>query len=132
MKLFQNVREKASLAYTAGSNYNRTKNCIFIRAGIEIQNYQRALDTIKQQLEDMKNGNFTDKDIKDSKELILASIEGISEEQDTEITYYYGQELANRFVELKEYMEKIKAVNKEQIIQLAQNVVINTIYFLKD
>ena len=50
----------------------------------------------------------------------------------TEITYYYGQELANRFVELKEYMEKIKAVNKEQIIQLAQNVVINTIYFLKD
>ena len=29
-------------------------------------------------------------------------------------------------------MEKIKAVNKEQIIQLAQNVVINTIYFLKD
>ena len=80
----------------------------------------------------MKNGNFTDKDIKDSKELILASIEGISEEQDTEITYYYGQELANRFVELKEYMEKIKAVNKEQIIQLAQNVVINTIYFLKD
>lgn len=53
-KLFQNVREKASLAYTAGSNYNRTKNCIFIRAGIEIQNYQRALDTIKQQLEDMK------------------------------------------------------------------------------
>ena len=131
-KLFQNVREKASLAYTAGSNYNRTKNCIFIRAGIEIQNYQRALDTIKQQLEDMKNGNFTDKDIKDSKELILASIEGISEEQDTEITYYYGQELANRFVELKEYMEKIKAVNKEQIIQLAQNVVINTIYFLKD
>ena len=131
-KLFQNVREKASLAYTAGSNYNRTKNCIFIRAGIEIQNYQRALDTIKQQLEDMKNGNFTDKDIKDSKELILASIEGISEEQDTEITYYYGQELANRFVELKEYMEKIKAVNKEQIIQLAQNVVINTVYFLKD
>ena len=80
----------------------------------------------------MKNGNFTDKDIKDSKELILASIEGISEEQDTEITYYYGQELANRFVELKENMEKIKAVNKEQIIQLAQNVVINTIYFLKD
>ena len=91
-----------------------------------------ALDTIKQQLEDMKNGNFTDRDIKDSKELILASIEGISEEQDTEITYYYGQELANRFVELKEYMEKIKAVNKEQIIQLAQNVIINTIYFLKD
>lgn len=131
-KLFQNVREKASLAYTTGSNYNRTKNCIFIRAGIEMQNYQKALDTIKQQLEDMKNGNFTDKDIEDSKKLIIASIEGISEEQDTEITYYYGQELANRFVDLKEYMEKIKTVTKKQIVGLAQNININTIYFLKD
>jgi predicted Zn-dependent peptidase len=128
-KLFQNVREKASLAYTTGSNYNRTKNCIFIRAGIEIQNYQKALDTIKQQLEDMKNGNFTDKDIKDSKELIIASIEGISEEQDTEITYYYGQELANRFVDLKEYMDKIKAVTKDQIVKLAQNININHLFF---
>lgn len=131
-KLFQNVREKASLAYTAGSNYNRTKNCIFICAGIEIQNYQKALDTIKQQLEDMKNGNFTDKDITDSKELIVSSIEGISEEQDTEITYYYGQELADRFVNLKEYMEKIREVTKEQIIQIAQNIKVNTVYFLKD
>ena len=29
-KLFQNVREKASLAYTASSNYYRFKNNIFI------------------------------------------------------------------------------------------------------
>lgn len=131
-KLFQNVREKASLAYTVGSNYNRNKNCIFIRAGIEIENYKKALENIEKQLEDMKNGNFTEKDINDSKELIIASIEGISEEQDTEITYYYGQELANRFVNLQEYMEKIKSVTKEQIVKLAQTVRTNTIYFLKD
>lgn len=131
-KLFQNVREKASLAYTVGSNYNRNKNCIFIRAGIEIENYKKALENIEKQLEDMKNGNFTEKDINDSKELIIASIEGISEEQDTEITYYYGQELANRFVNLQEYIEKIKSVTKEQIVKLAQTVITNTIYFLKD
>lgn len=53
-KLFQNVREKESLAYTAGSNYVRQKNSIFIRCGIEIENYEKALQTIKQQLEDIK------------------------------------------------------------------------------
>ncbi len=131
-KLFQNVREKNSLAYTANSGYIRVKNAIFIRCGIEIDNYQKALDTIKEQLEDMKNGNFTDEDIKNSKELILASIEGITEEQDTEITYYYGQELADRFVSVEEYAEKIKDVTKEQIIDLAKTVTINTIYFLRD
>ena len=35
-KLFQNVREKESLAYTAASNYVRQKNSIFIRCGIEM------------------------------------------------------------------------------------------------
>lgn len=131
-KLFQNVREKQSLAYTAGSGYVRPKNSIFIRCGIEIQNYEKTLETIKNQLKDMENGNFTEEDIKNSKELILASVEAITEEQDTEITYYYGQELADRFVSVEEYMNKIKDVTKQQITKLAQTVNINTIYFLKD
>lgn len=131
-KLFQNVREKQSLAYTANSRYIRVKNCIFINCGIEIQNYEKALNTIKEQLEDMKNGNFTQEDIDNSKELILSSVEAITEEQDTEITYYYGQELADGFVSIEEYMQKIKEVTKEQVVNLAQTVNINTIYFLKD
>ena len=53
-KLFQNVREKASLAYTASSSYYRFKNNIFINCGIEIQNYDKALEIIRKQIEDMK------------------------------------------------------------------------------
>ena len=37
-KMFQEVREKASLAYTASSSYVRYKSNIFIRCGIEIKN----------------------------------------------------------------------------------------------
>ena len=62
-KLFQNVREKASLAYTAGSNYLRQKNNILIRCGIEIQNYQKAVEIIKQQLKDMEEEKFNEDDI---------------------------------------------------------------------
>lgn len=131
-KLFQNVREKQSLAYTANSGYIRAKNSIFIRCGIEIQNYDKAIQTIKQQLEDMKNGNFSQEDLNNSKELILASIEAITEEQDTEITYYYGQELADQFVSIEEYANQIRQVNKEQVINLAKTISVNTIYFLKD
>ena len=77
-KLFQNVREKESLAYTAASNYRRQKNVIFIRCGIEIENYKKALDTIRVQLEDIKHGNFTEEDLINSKKLITESIRGIS------------------------------------------------------
>lgn len=131
-KLFQNVREKESLAYTAGSNYVRQKNSIFIRCGIEIENYEKALQTIKQQLEDMKNGNFDEQDIENSKNLIIESVKSITAEQDTEITYYYGQELSDTFMTIDEYIEKIKWQSKNQIVDLANKVNINTIYFLRN
>ncbi len=60
-KMFQNVREKAHLAYVANSNYLRHKDNIFINCGIEIGNYEKALELIKQQIEDMKKGEFTRK-----------------------------------------------------------------------
>lgn len=131
-KLFQNVREKNSLAYTASSSYIRTKNIILVHCGIDIDKYKKALETIKEQLEDMKKGNFTDEDVEDSKKLIVSSIKSISAEQDTEITYDYGQELSSEHMAIKEYEEKIQNTTREQIIEIANKININTIYFLKN
>lgn len=131
-KMFQNVREKESLAYTVASNYLKRKQNIFIRAGIEIENYKKALDIINKQLEDMKKGNFTDEDIKNAKNLIIATIENIPEEQDTQISYYFGQELANSNVSVEEYKNKVENVTKEQIVEVANSITTNTIYFLKN
>ena len=131
-KLFQNVREKESLAYTAGSTYRRQKNVIFIRCGIEIANYKKALETIKGQLEQIKNGEFSEQDITNAKQLIMESIQGIEAEQDSEITYYYGQELSDTFTSLENYIENIHSVTKQEVEELAKGISINTIYFLRD
>lgn len=131
-KLFQNVREKASLAYTASSSYYRFKNNIFINCGIDIPNYQKALEIIKKQIEDMKNGDFTDEEIKNAKNGIIASIKTIDDEQDTEITYYFGQELSGTKTNLEEYIENIQKVNKADVLEVAKQISIDTIYFLKN
>lgn len=131
-KLFQEVREKASLAYTAGSSYTSSKSNIFIKCGIEIKNYKKTLEIIKKQLEDMKEGKFTEENIDNAKKGIISGIKSIDDEQDTEITYFYGQELTNLKTSLEEYIEKIQKVTKQDIIEIAKNVTINTIYFLKD
>lgn len=131
-KMFQNVREKASLAYTASSSYVRYKSNIFIVAGIEIPNYEKALKIIKEQIEDMRNGVFTDEDIENSKKVIISAIDSIDDEQDTEITYFLGQEILGTNVELKDYMDKICKVDREQIINIAKKININTIYFLRN
>ena len=131
-KLFRNVREKASLAYTASSNYMKTKSAIFIRAGIEISNFERALNIIKEQLEMMKKGEFSEEDLQEAKQLIMSTIKTIPEEQDTQITYYYGKELSGRMEEPEEYEQNIAKVTREAVEEIAQKVKINTIYFLKD
>ena len=131
-KMFQEVREKASLAYTASSNYVRYKSNIFIRCRIEIKNYEKAMEIIRKQLEDMKNGIFTDEDIENAKKGIISGIRSIDDEQDTEITYFLGQELTNSKISLDQYVEKIEKVTKKDIVDVANSVSINTVYFLKD
>lgn len=131
-KLFQNVREKASLAYTASSSYYRFKNNIFINCGIEIKNYEKALEIIKQQIEEMKNGDFTEEEVENAKKGIIASIKTIDDEQDTEITYFFSQELSKNKCDIEQYMEKISGVTKENVVDIANKVSINTVYFLKD
>lgn len=131
-KMFQNVREKAHLAYSARSTYIRPKNDIFIRCGIEIDNYEKALNIIKEQLEDMKSGNFSEDDINNAKKYIISAVNSVDEEQDTEITYYLGQELAASECTLEQYKENIENINKEEIQDLANRTQINTIYFLRN
>ena len=131
-KLFQNVREKNSLAYTASSSYIRQKANIFIKCGIEIENFEKAVNIIKKQLEDMKKGNFTEADLEDARTNIISTIKFIPDEQDTELMYYFSQELSGYQMNDEEYIEKIKSISREDIIQLANKIQINTIYFLKN
>ena len=130
-KLFQNVREKEGLAYTTKSNYVVQKNNIFLRCGIEIENYDKAVSIIKEQLEEMKKGNFTEEDIESAKKYIISGIKAIDSEQDTGIIYLLGEELSPFPVTPEEYREKIESITKEDIVNFAQNININTIYFLK-
>lgn len=128
--LFQNVREKAGLAYTAHSTFNKLKYNVFVRCGIEIPNYDKAVSIIKEQIENIKIGKFSETDIQNAKNYIISGIKGIEAEQDTEIVFYIGQEISKTRYTVDEYIESIKSVTKEQIIEFANGLQMNLIYFL--
>jgi len=130
--LFQNVREKESLAYSIRSVYVKQKSNIFIRAGIEIPNFEKAVRLIKEQLEIMKNGEFSDENLVAAKEYVKAGIAAIETEQDTGVVYYIGQEISKTDTTIEEYTKIIENITKEDIIEIANNIQINTIYFLKN
>ena len=70
----------------------------------------------QQMLEDMKAGNFTDDDLENGKKGLISAIKGIEDEQDTEISYYFGQELSGNEVSSEQYIHEIEEVSREDII----------------
>ncbi len=131
-KIFQNVREKANLAYEASSRYLKYKDVIFVNCGIEISNYEKAFHLIKEQISDMKNGNFTEEEVENAKRTIISSINMIDDEQDTGIMYYFGQEMSRNQQTIDEYIERIQQVTNGNIMQVAEKIEINTVYFLRN
>ena len=130
-KLFQNVREKNSLAYYAFSRLDKFKGIMGISSGIEQENYQKALDTILEQVEDMKKGNITDYEYNTTVKTIENSLNSMKDEQLSLVDFYYGQELINSELSLEDVIENMKKVTVEDIVKVAEQVKLDTIYFMK-
>ncbi len=63
---------------------------------------------------------------------IVSMIKSIPDEQDTGITYYLGQELSEYKMSFEEYEDEIQKVTKEEIIEFAKKVHLDTIFFLEN
>ena len=129
-KLFLNVREKEGLAYSAGSTYLKRNNAIIISTGIEVSKYNKAIEVIKNQLKDMEDGNITEKEMKDAKQFINAGLNLINESSENMIEYRFDKDLYNQEIDVEKYRKKIEEVKKEDIVKVAKQIKIDTIYFL--
>lgn len=128
-KLFQNVREKHSLAYYINSMVNIFDNLLIIYSGINKNSYEKAVTLIKKELTNMKKGKFSDEDINKAKENMLASLDTIKDSPGRMINMYYARELAGGD-EIEERIEKVKKVTKEDIMKVASKLKIDTVYLM--
>ena len=69
---------------------------------------------------------------KNAKELLIASFISIQDEQPREISYYMSQQLSKDTSDIETACKKMESVNKQQIIEAAENIMINTIFFLRN
>ena len=129
-KLFQNVREKASLAYTTRSTYLKHKGVLFVTAGIELDKYEKALELIKIQVDDMRSGNFTDEDIKDAKVFLKNLFNSIKDDQITLVELSIGNFILGLDATIDEMVTSFEKVTREDIVEVANKVRLVTNYYL--
>ena len=75
-KLFMNVREKMSLCYYCSARLIDSKGIITVESGVETENAYKALDAIRNELDAVRKGDFSDEIINQAK-LSIKSLVGV-------------------------------------------------------
>lgn len=129
-KLFQYVREKASLAYYAFARLERFKGAIVIGAGIETANYEKALAIIREQLDEMRAGHITDYEYDATIKAIVNAIRVSGDSPGGPIEILLDGLVGGEARDPEEIIRRIQGVTKEDVAAVAQEVTLDTIYFL--
>lgn len=130
-KLFVNVREKESLAYYASSRYDGHKGIATIQSGIEVQNFEKAVQIIQQQLDDMAKGAITDIEMTQTKAMIRNVIKEMQDSAFEMIAYDFNRTLSGRERTPDELLQQVESITVDDVKQAASAFSLDTIYFLK-
>lgn len=130
-KLFVNVREKESLAYYASSRYDGHKGIATIQSGIEVQNFEKAVDIIRQQLDDMAKGAISDIEMTQTKAMIRNVIKEMQDSAFEMIAYDFNRTLSGRERTPDELLKQVEGIAVDDVKQAASAFSLDTIYFLK-
>ncbi len=131
-KLFMNVREKLHLCYYCSSAFIAANGIMHISSGVKVGDEKKAEDEILLQLSEMQKGNFSDKDILEAKTSIRSHYMSVKDDADAITAFHYAQIVRGEEVEeIEETIKKCESVTKEQIVEIANTVKLDTVYFLK-
>ena len=129
-KLFQNVREKASLAYSAYSSVERHKGLLFVSCGIAAEKYEQALRISLEQVDAMAQGDISDEDIEATRKTVLEQNRMLEDDFSALAEADFALSLHGRRLDMPGFRERIRAVDKADMVRVAQRLRRDTTYFL--
>ena len=130
-KLSINLREKNSLCYSIQCELYYYLQDYLISAGINKNDFNKAVQLIKQSLTEMQEGKFSDDDVKNAIKQILFSHKLINDSIYSICNSLESESIHNRLSE-EVIVEKISKVTKEDIVNYANKLQIVTNYMLAE
>ncbi len=129
-KLFQNVREKESLAYTTFTRLEKFKGLLVAASGIEIANREKAEKIIMEQLKAICDGNITDLEMEATKKSYETGIKSMQDSQGSMVDFFLSQVLSGGNETAEAFLNKLMKVEKQDVIRVSQSITLDTVYFL--
>ena len=129
-KLFRNVRDKMSLCYYCSAARNGLKGIMLVNSGVENENIEKTKEAVIDQLEEIKNGNFTNEDINFAEMAIKNDFKSVADSAGNVSNWYFDCIRKNDIVTPEEKLGRYLGVSKERIIAAAKSMVLDSVYVL--
>ncbi len=130
-KLFMNVREKMSLCYYCVARLVSSKGLITVESGVETENAEKALTAIRNELDEVRKGNFSDETLENAKKSLVDSFNSVEDSVVGIDSFMTSQCVSGTFRTPSEYAELLNAVSREEVIIAANMVTEDTVYILE-
>ena len=127
--LFSNVREKLSLCYYCAARNQKHKGFLMVDSGVEETNISKAKEQILIEKQKIENGEFDDELVNSSKRSILEALKS-NNDNDMVLDTWYSLRDNNDLISPDEFSEKVKAVKKQDIIEVAKKFKLDTVFAL--
>ncbi|MFA5211505.1 MAG: pitrilysin family protein [Patescibacteria group bacterium] len=124
-RLFIQIREKNGLAYfvRSGSENFRDTGYLYIRAGLDAKNINKAIAIIKKEIEKICKNGVSAKELSDAKTHIRGSLVLDMEDSSVEANYYLNQVFYEQKIKtIEEKLSEIDNVSNEDIIAIAKQI----------
>ncbi|MBQ7595960.1 MAG: insulinase family protein, partial [Clostridia bacterium] len=130
-KLFSVVREKMSLCYYCSAMLVKYKGIVMIQSGIENENEEKAKKEILNQLSEVANGNFSNDDFSASIKSLCDSCIAYNDTPEELCAWYAVQIFKENPLTPESRAEKIRSVDRADVIRCAKSIMLDTVYMLK-
>lgn len=129
-KLFQEVREKNSLAYFAYSSVESIKGVGFMYAGIEFDDMEQCKEIMLQQLSAVQRGEISDEEVATTIHTLVNDVLAASDSPGAMVDLAVDRVFSGRELTIEERVQAYQQVTKEQAAAAASKFALDTIYFL--
>lgn len=129
-KFFTNVREKQSLCYYCVSRYQRVKGIITVESGVEFENIEKTRKAVEAELDAIRAGEVSDDEIMFAKLSVANDFVSICDNIGGIGEWYISQLGDGRLLSVEEAISDFNAVTKEQIVEAANKLTLDTVYVL--
>ena len=130
-KLFQNVREKESLAYFAKSSYNRYKQVIYMFSGVDPVNNEKAKQVMLEQLEIIKRGEISEEEFYAAKQSLVSAYTELRDSKIAITRNILNNELYfNHEVPLEDTIANLQNLTVQDIVEISHKVKATNVFLL--